>query len=177
MVSAYYETATMAEPLIYHYCCDNIDDRGWGCVFRSTLNAVAQSGSSMSMDRMIDKFGRKWIEPAMTMTVIPSSLIADTYLLLQTPDAHLDMRLTMKSDYKIHLAYAFDVLILLEKYNALVIDNGVLCYCLCRHDNNSFYILDPHTTSKNNVVHTLDAPLQFLEHCRCWMILAVKRKI
>lgn len=173
---------------LYHYHCDDIDDRGWGCVFRSLQNAVALLGQRVSMRAMVDKFGKAWIEPAMLTPFIPSELESKTFLWLDPnhKDAECEMLRTTPKDYDVllhargsHMRMfgAGIILQLLDTFSVLVIDNGVLAYCVYREGPGKYYILDPHTTELDKVRRRLEKPVGFMEHCKCWMVIALKQHI
>lgn len=173
--------------VIYHYCCDGIDDQGWGCMFRSLQNAVTMLGYRVSMRGMVDAFGETWLEPPMLTTWVPPGLTSNTFLWLQPrdKDAESDMLHSTPRDYDVLLHAigthtrmygAGSILRLLDVYDVAVIDNGVFAYCLYRECSGRYYILDPHTTDASKVKRELDKPVEFLEHSRCWMVIALKRQ-
>lgn len=177
----------MSAPAIYHYCCDDIDDRGWGCVFRSFQNAAEILGSHVSMKAMVKHFGEEWLEPPLLVPWIPAELSGNTFLWLrpQDSDAECDMLRTTRKDYDVQLHArgtgmriygSASILHLFDVYDTLVIDNGMLAYCLVREGPGRYYILDPHNTVASKVRRKLEKPVDFLAHCRCWMVLALKRR-
>jgi hypothetical protein len=158
---------------IYHYCCDNIDDKGWGCVFRSLQNAVTTFGGTVSMRDMVTEFGEMWIEPAMVIHYIPNHIQWQTYLWLHSKESEHSMLYTSPNQYRVHLGELREILLLLCRYQILLIDNGTLSYCMYK-DSDTICILDPHTQVASEVKRTLSNPIEFLSRNDCWMIIAFR---
>lgn len=159
----------------FHYRCDEIDDRGWGCVFRSMQNATYLLGCAVSMRDMVHFFGISWIEPAMLIPFLPECTEGKTYLYLKNSDATKRMKYTVPAQYHYRLKNLSDLLHLARTGYQLVIDDGTLAFCL-NYNNLTYWLIDPHTTDSSCAPKKLSDPLQFLARSDCWMVLAIKKK-
>lgn len=158
--------------VIYHWKCDEIDDRGWGCAYRSFQSAASRLGYTISMRQMVDFYGIQQVEPAMMHPFIPSGVEPKTYLWLKTPGGKENMKSTTPQQYTYRLRHTLGILRLLMEHT-LVINNGVFVYCLYR-DEHGYFLLDPRTTDPRKVRRKLPDVSAFLDHVNCWMILALK---
>lgn len=166
-----------ARPFLFHYHCDEIDDRGWGCVFRSMQNATYLiAARPVSMRSMVDRFGPSWIEPAELVPFVPRSMMSQTWLYTKTSTAHYLMARTFPHQYEFHTHKVADLLSLPLNEFYLVVDNGVFAYCLYHHDH-EYWLIDPHTTDPRLARRSLSDAVEFLSRSDCWMVLAIKKRL
>ena len=155
-----------------HYNCDEYEDEGWGCCYRSMQNACLLHNKDVKMSDIVETPG-SWVEPAELLKFVPSSLSYSTYLWMKTPEALQQMRSTTPEDYEqvLNKAELLPTLYNCAKTSALLMDDGMRAYCVFY--SNGWILLDPHTTDPETVVRPIPNIGSFLMAHNLWMIAAI----
>lgn len=175
----------------YHYRCDEIDDSGWGCVYRSAQNAFQICGitpptmrelvndkKTHQMDSAIDRSnsGSMWTEPAnIADTSLRIHVDVNQSLLLyaKTNGDYTRMMFSKPSDYDVKTYDVHHLLYVITEAShaggACVIDNGTSGFCVQSFDKKTIHIWDPHTTDMHSVKKTRS--IDWLSSFNLWMVL------
>lgn len=163
-----------------HYNCDEFNDVGWGCVFRSYQNAMHLLGYRSEMKVLVGIFGSgNWIEPAMLLPCVPTTLTAELLLWFEKPQDIRRMFKTKPEDYDRIISSQFehgliDEFTKLAKDHVFIVDDSQRCYSV--FFSNGWKILDPHALHHSNVLSEIDDLQKWLERSSLWMIMAIAPK-
>ena len=181
---------------LYHYCIDNENDVGYGCVYRvlQTMESqwLGQPASSFAKIRTVLGMGnhnpllpkKSWLEPIDIRTFIhKESVPLQTRLMLYFPNVQdVVSRKTRARMLRTKLTDA-DVLyinkesflkdlkaIFRKKKYAIAIDNGVMSYAIVGFKPDRLLLVDPHTLETGRVVREMPLTVFFNDF---WMVLQV----
>lgn len=163
----------------YHYNCDGLNDTGWGCVHRSYQNALHLFNHRISMEHLVQRFGNRWIEPALLRACIPSGFKTEFLLWFDKPQDKKRMLCTKPEDYDQIVPSQFDRQLFTELFqlaneHVFVADNGTHAYCIFFSDG--WKLLDPHVNQANDVLTVINDLPEWLARSSLWMILAIAPK-
>lgn len=164
----------------YHYNCDDIDDNGWGCVYRSCQNALKLQGLKVpSISSMMNKGVKnnysKWIEPAQLSVLFENNneVMTDKCIYLENTDNIRKMQFTKPEDYDTIFSdkckFKNWLIQRLSDSYSIIVDDGIFGYCLYQD-----LIFDPHTMNPNDVTRNFDLE-EFCSNITCCMAYALKK--
>lgn len=183
-----------------HYACDDVDDCGWGCVYRSFQNAclvvgVPPPSMRVLVPAMASLLGRSrgtWIEPAHVRTYVETHWNHTTARIsVRTelvPGGTVDVgvlsrvpRISEASDYgaRPFTKKMLDAWLCDDDHSprAAVVDDGVKGYCIFYdRRRKAFICLDPHTTDAGRVVEKFKTLDDFLGRAMGWMVAMIERR-
>ena len=143
---------------IYYYCCDSINDKGWGCVYRCLQNVLKfLLKSSPSILELMNELNIKylpeyactnmWIEPVDCVKILKKykykSKLVGYNPYKKFPISR--MRRTKIKDFD--NIFTDDGIINYIQENLwcpIIIDDGIMSYLIYGIDKKKIYILDPH---------------------------------
>lgn len=164
----------------YHYNCDEFNDTGWGCVYRSFQNALYLLDYQISMRDLVRQFGSdRWIEPALLRACIPRGFNIKLLLWFAKPHFLKQMLCTTPEDYD-HVVPSqnnnqlYCEIYDLAKDHVFVVDNGTYSYCIFYI--NGWKLLDPHVQHRSCVLKEIINLNMWLNQSSLWMVLAITRK-
>lgn len=164
-------------PRLYGYGCDDEDDAGWGCVYRSVQNAQSSLGLGvLSVEALVHSIGRpwgSWSEPADFVPVLQSQGARVHAFLAGAPD----MRLTKRAQYFDGVAFPsaaqfaeYLIAASQDPSKAFVLDDGVSGFAVLRG-----VFVDPHSVPPRVTRITDPVTQTMLRRASGWMVLEVGR--
>lgn len=170
---------------VYHYGKNDVNDYGWGCVYRnvqtiqSLNNLPVSSIATMQNEIGIDstKSGRDlWIEPVDTRRYFPWDETLALYTSVANPESH--MLRTRKSDFDQIFENAEKtkkfLLSCLDNKKRVLIDDSISSYILTGiiEDDKSpstYVYIDPHVSNAQRSLKTMSEQ-EFFNH-DLWMMI------
>jgi len=165
----------------YHYTLEDFDDTGFGCSYRniqtilSAFKKYYQDIEIPNIRKILEYFNKDytnisnkkdlWIEPYHISQYLKNKFNINFNNTLYIINDN-DINKILKTDIDVYLLNKsynkseFNELLTLFKNHfiksklPIVIDNGIYSYCIGKIDDTMVTIIDPHTTSNNNVIKT-----------------------
>lgn len=181
----------------FHYCCDDVKDKGWGCVYRSWQNACKATGRAVpTMAELTTRVGivtpvsrsyANWTEPACLMRGEQCAS-----LFYSAPGyVRRGRQLSAPGDYAVQTSALSDLTAALRELVgedgacpvAAVLDDGTFGYCVLVQAGEgdgepTCTLLDPHTLEGSSMPLRLSwrGLVAMLENRPLWMCVVMTGK-
>ncbi len=148
----------------FHYECDGVQDRGFGCTYRSIQNAQQILGEPiLSLKAIQERTGvafRTWLEPIDVLACMSPSINLELVIHGRPGQTRGSRECYREVDLN-------ELVLLIQSAQVCIVDNGTYTYAITDQGQT---LLDPHTTVADQVARPIPSLNTFLKRSSGWMV-------